>query len=314
MSSAAGGICFIMQKYKKVIACCAGVAVVFIWSGWITLSRYGMQSPLTPSDLTMLRYATALCCVLPLLLRYDWKKHSLFQWLVVGLGVGFPYTMLSFYGLKTIGAAHAGVLVNGMLPVFGAGVAYFFFSQKISYLRYLAIVLVFASNAIMAGSDVVHPELLGGLLMLVGAAVVYTAHMTGIRLWKVHFKDVLVMVPLVNVVLFLPFFLLQQPSSFGQISVSELAVQAVYQGIVVNIVALMCVAYSIHHLGTIVVSLFMAFVPVVTAVFGWMFLGEILSGGELFGIGGCTTGLIIYGLGNSDYLKPLLRTIMTCRS
>lgn len=47
-----------MQKYKKVIACFAGVAVVFIWSGWITLSRYGMKTPLTPSDLTMLRYAT----------------------------------------------------------------------------------------------------------------------------------------------------------------------------------------------------------------------------------------------------------------
>ena len=109
--------------------------------------------------------------------------------------------------------------------------------------------------------------------MLVGAAVVYTAHMTGIRLWNVHFKDVIVMVPLVNVVLFLPVFLLQ-PTSLDQIKISELTVQAVYQGIVVNIVALMCVAYAIHHLGTIVVSLFMSFVPVITAVFGWVFLGR----------------------------------------
>ena len=301
-----------MQKYKKVIACCAGVAIVFIWSGWITLSRYGMQTPLSPSDLTMLRYATALCCVLPILLRCDWKKHSLFQWLVVGLGVGFPYTMLSFYGLKTIGAAHAGVLVNGMLPVLGTVTAYYFFSQKISYLKYLAIVLIFVSNAIMAGSDVVRPEMLGGVMMLVGAAVSYTAHMTGIRLWNVHFRDVVVMVPVVNVVLFLPFFLLQS-SSLGLISVSELAVQAVYQGVVVNVVALMCVAYAIHHLGTIVVSLFMSFVPVVTAVFGLIFLGEVLNGVELFGIAGCTIGLLIYGAGGPDSLRLLLRKVTAHR-
>jgi drug/metabolite transporter (DMT)-like permease len=301
-----------MQKYKKVIACCAGVAVIFIWAGWITLSRYGMKTPLTPSDLTMLRYATALCFVSPLLLWYDWKKHSLSQWLVVGLGVGFPYTLLSFYGLKTIGAAHAGVLVNGMLPVLGTIAAYFIFSQKISYLKYLAIILIFVSNAMMAGGDVVRPEMLGGFLMLVGAAVVYTAHMTGIRLWNVHFKDVIVMVPLVNVVLFLPFFLLQ-PTSFDQIEISELAVHAVYQGIVVNIVALMCVAYAIHHLGTIVVSLFMSFVPVVTAVFGWIFLEENLNGMQLLGIAGCTTGLLIYGLGAADSLRLLLRAIRSGR-
>ena len=301
-----------MQKYKKVIACCAGVAVVFIWSGWITLSRYGMKTPLTPSDLTMLRYATALFFVSPLLLRYDWKKYSLFQWLVVGLGVGFPYTMLSFYGLKMIGAAHAGVLVNGMLPVLGTMAAYFIFSQKISYLKYLAIILIFVSNVMMSGGDVVRPEMLGGLLMLVGAAVVYTAHMTGIRLWNVHFKDVIVMVPLVNVVLFLPFFLLQ-PTSFDQIQISELAVQAVYQGIVVNIVALMCVAYAIHHLGTIVVSLFMSFVPVVTAVFGWIFLGENLNGMELLAIAGCTTGLLIYGVGAPNSLRLLLRATRSGR-
>lgn len=301
-----------MQKYKKVIACFAGVAVVFIWSGWITISRYGMKTPLTPSDLTMLRYATALCFVSPLLLWYDWKKHSLFQWLVVGLGVGFPYTLLSFYGLKTIGAAHAGVLVNGMLPVLGTVAAYFIFSQKISYLKYLAIILIFVSNVMMAGGGVVRPEMLGGLLMLVGAAVVYTAHMTGIRLWNVHFKDVIVMVPLVNVVLFLPFFLLQ-PTSFDQIKISELAVQAVYQGIVVNIVALMCVAYAIHHLGTIVVSLFMSFVPVITAVFGWVFLGENLNGVELLGIAGCTTGLLIYGVGAPNSLRLLLRATRSGR-
>ncbi|WP_157488457.1 hypothetical protein [Desulfobacter postgatei] len=56
-----------------------------------------------------------------------------------------------------------------MLPVLGTIAAYFIFSQKISYFKYLAIILIFVSNAMMAGGDVVRPEMLGGLLMLVGA-------------------------------------------------------------------------------------------------------------------------------------------------
>ncbi len=71
----------------------------------------------------------------------------------------------------------------------------------------------------------------------------------------------------------------------------------------------MCVAYAIHHLGIIVVSLFMSFVPVVTAVFGWIFLAENLNGMELLGIAGCTTGLFIYGVDASNSLRLLLRAI-----
>jgi len=66
---------------------------------------------------------------------------------------------------------------------------------------------------------------------------------------------------------------------------------------VVNVVALSCLAYAIRHLGTITVSLFMSFVPVITALFAWFFLGENLSGLEITGIVGCTTGLVVYSRG-----------------
>ena len=106
-----------MHTLKPMLA---AAAVVFIWSGWITLSRYGVHSSLEPADITLLRYWTALVVVAPLALRYPWRAHPLHRYQVLGLGVGFPYTMLSFYGLRVVRAAHAGVLVNGMLPVLGA--------------------------------------------------------------------------------------------------------------------------------------------------------------------------------------------------
>ncbi len=279
-----------MHTLKPMLA---AAAVVFIWSGWITLSRYGVHSSLEPADITLLRYWTALVVVAPLALRYPWRAHPLHRYLVLGLGVGFPYTMLSFYGLRVVRAAHAGVLVNGMLPVLGALAAWFLFRQRIGLHRYAAIGLIFLANGVMAGGRVLSPDRLVGVFILLAAACCYILHMTAIRLWRMDWRDVVVAVPVVNVVLFTPLWFVL-PSSLGGASLHDMAVQAVYQGVIVNVLALTAVAYAIRYLGTITVALFMSFVPVTTALLAWALLGEAPSGWETTGIVGCSLGLTLY--------------------
>lgn len=282
-----------MTNLRSYLAC---VFIVCAWSGWITISRYGVQSNLQPADITLIRYLTALLCVLPLVVRHRWARFKLHQYLVMGLGVGFPYTMTSFYGLKELKAAHAGVLVNGMLPVLGAVAAWFILRQRVSALRYAAIFLIFLANFVMAGGDTFSSHHSLGILLLLSAAVFYTAHMIAIRFWGFEWRDVLVTVPVVNTAIFLPlwFFL---PTSLGRASIGEIVSQAAYQGIIVNIIALMCSTYAIARIGTITVSIFMSFVPVSTALLAWLLLGEALNPWELVGITGCSLGLFIYGWG-----------------
>jgi drug/metabolite transporter (DMT)-like permease len=288
---------------KDMKAHLAGIALVCIWSGWIVVSRLGVQATLEPADITLLRYCTACIAALPLILRHDWGKFKPLHYLAVGLGVGFPYTILSFYGLRAIKAAHAGVLVNGMLPVLGLIVARLLFSQRINLLRYSAIALIFLSNMVMAGSDIFQVGHLRGIFLLLAAACVYMVHMTGIRQWGFDWRDVLVTVPVVNVILFIPLWFLF-PSALFQASFTEMALQSVYQGIVVNIIALMFVAYTIRRLGLITASLYMSFVPVVTAVFAWIFLGEHLIMREILGIAGCSAGLLLYARGQGPLRIP----------
>ncbi len=271
----------------------AATAMVMFWSGWITLSRHGVHTSLEPADITLLRYLTALVALLPLVLRYPWRKYPLHQYLIVGLGVGFPYTLCSFYGLKVLRAAHAGVLVNGMLPVLGAAAAWILFKQRIVIRRYLAIILIFFSNFIMTGGAVFTLDQIGGILMLLAAAVIYTGHMTGIRLYKMVWQDVIVIVPVVNVILFAPLWFLL-PHNLMRADLQDMAVQAIYQGLVINILAMICVAYAIRHIGTITVALFTSFVPVTTALLAWGLLGEALNPWEIAGIVGCSIGLGLY--------------------
>ena len=279
-----------MTIIRAHLAC---MLIVCIWSGWITISRYGVHSSLQPADITLLRYTTALIFVSPLILRHQWSKFSIHQYLLVGLGVGFPYTMASFYGLQELKAAHAGVLVNGMLPIFGAIAAWFVLSQTVSRMRYIGIAIVFIANFIMAGGDTFSPAHIGGIVLLLSAAIFYTIHMVCLKLWHFEWKDVLVTVPVVNVLIFLPLWFVF-PTNLFQAKPIDIISQSFYQGILVNIFALMCATYAIKHLGTITVSIYMSIVPVTTALLAWIILGEGLNNFEFAGIAGCSIGLFIY--------------------
>jgi drug/metabolite transporter (DMT)-like permease len=180
-----------------------------------------------------------------------------------------------------------------MLPVLGAVVAWLLFKQRLALHRYGAIALIFLSNGIMSGGSVFSLGQYGGIVLLLTAAACYTLHMTGIRLWRMSWRDVVVIVPVTNIVLFTPlwYFL---PSNLAGAPLKDIVVQAIYQGFIVNVLALMCVAYAIRHLGTITVALFMSFVPVTTAILAWGVLGEVLGIWEMVGIVGCSVGLLWY--------------------
>ena len=114
-------------------------------------------------------------------------------------------------------------------------------------------------------------------------------------------------VAVVNAVLFLPLWFVF-PRALFQADIKDIISQAVYQGILVNIVALMCSTYAIKHLGTITVSIFMSVVPVSTAIFAWFLLDENLNNYEIAGIIGCSIGLFIYGWGQLlETQKHILR-------
>ena len=271
----------------------AALLVVCIWSGWLTISRHGVHSSLEPADITLLRYWTAFCFVLPLVLRFDWRRFSWRQYLVIALGIGFPYTLLSFWGMESIRAAHTGVIVNGSLPVLGALASWYLFRQGISWRRIAAIVLLFIANMTMNGGGTWSSGQISGILILLLAACIYTMHITSIRLWSVSWKEVIVVVPTVNVLLFTPLWPFL-PSALFRSSWQDIAVQALYQGLIVNVLALMCGTYAIRYLGPVTVAMFMAMVPVTTAVLAWITLWEALNSWELAGIAGCSLGLLIY--------------------
>ncbi len=288
-----------------VLASVGALFITFVWSGWIILSRSGVHTSLTPEDLTLIRYGTATVFALPFTLRYNWKELTLWKAVIVALGCGFPYTMFSFYGLLSIKAANAGVIVNGLLPVFGVILAFIILGEKSTRRRIVAIVLILLANLIMMGDTVNNLATDGfGWLMLLGASFVFSSYMFLGKRWKFTTRDVLAFLPIINIVIFLPWWLLTS-SGIQEASLSDLALQASYQGILVSVVALLLTFYAIKHIGAMNLSIYFSFVPFITAILAWMILNEHLVLHEIVGISVCSFGLLLYALNPKFSLRKV---------
>jgi drug/metabolite transporter (DMT)-like permease len=284
---------------SRALGVLAGVAVVLIWSGWITLSRHGAAGGLTIYDMTALRFGTAALVTSPLWRKFPWRRVRVGAALVVALGCGFPYVLLTFFGLRTMGAASAGVVVNGSLPIASAWLGLACLKRRPRRAVWITAIAVLAANGCMISGGL--PALISdgaaaalGLACLLAAAFVLATYMTAVQAWGFAIPEVLVLVPFINAILFVPVWWLALPSSLATATLSQVAIQAAYQGVVVSVIALVLFTECVKRLGAIASSLFMAFVPACTAALAWWLLGEALSPWQLGGIALCSAALLYY--------------------
>ncbi|MEP0369205.1 MAG: DMT family transporter [Cyclobacteriaceae bacterium] len=277
----------------KLLAIFGAIFIVLVWSGWIILSRVGVQSSLTPADITILRFGVATLCTLPFSLTYDWKKVTLWKAVIVSLGCGFPYTMFVFNGLEVIKAANAGVIVNGLLPVFGAIFALWALGELTTRRKLVAILVILTANILMMGSPRNIGEEWFGWLMLVGASLVFSSYLFLGKRWGYTVKDVLAFLPLINMIIFLPIWWFSE-SGFSEATASSLVTQALYQGVLVSVITLILTFYAIQHIGAMTLSMFFSFVPFTTAILAWVLLKESLTLTEILAIILCSLGLLLF--------------------
>ncbi|MCC7270849.1 MAG: EamA family transporter, partial [Rhodocyclaceae bacterium] len=83
------------------------------------------------------------------------------------------------------------------------------------------------------------------------------------------------------------------PSTLAQAPVGEIALQAVYQGVLVVFVAMLLYVFAVRQLGAQTVALLMAFVPGLSALAAVPVLGEPLSLLTLAGLGAVTLGAVL---------------------
>lgn len=278
------------------IGLASALGVLLIWSSFLVFSRAGVQTTLTPGDITMLRFALAGAITIPFVWR--WWPRQLPVWgaaLMVLCGPGAVYSMLTFEGLARTSAAHGGVFTNGSLPLFTVLVVLIVTGLLPARAQLLALGVVVAGAVLFAAPGIAHSDgdTASGIMFLLSAAMLLSVYTFCLKYWRITPRQALVMVNVPNALLFLPVWALVLPSGLTQADPSMIIGQALFQALGPGFLAVILFTLSAEHLGPTATAGFSAAVPATAAMLAVPVLGETLSFLEWAGIGVVTVGLLL---------------------
>lgn len=278
---------------QEPLAVVTGLGLVIIWAGWYIVSRWGVQGTMTPADIALVRYVTAAAVTWPLFFFLKGRKMPWKPLCILVPTYGVAYIMPLYYGLQTTPVANAGVLFNGMLPILNGLLVWVMYKQGISRGKWLGIALLTLANACMFFSGLAAATLTWGWAMILFSTLMLSIYMT---VYRQHPLDYQVLIPVMawgNLLLFLPLFPLLE-SNLAAASLYEILLQGLFQGFLNQILVIGLIAFTVPRLGSVTTSVLYGFVPVLTAILGWLILMEELNWLEVIGIIGCTAGIVVY--------------------
>jgi drug/metabolite transporter (DMT)-like permease len=265
-----------------------GLAAASIWAGWSPITRLGVTTQLNAWDVAILRFGVAGVLLLPVVLqrglaldRIGWRGLALMIF-----GGGVPYVLLAATGLAFAPAHDQAALNPGTVPLFVALIAHIAVGEKLTALRKLGLALIAAGAVVIVGWYVASWSMsrtLGHMLGL-AAAFLWACFTVIMSNGKVDSLHAAALVATGSLLIYLPIYLAMFGTRLMLVAAPDLAVQTIYQGILVSIVSLVFYGSAMDILGTSGGAAFGALVPAMTGLFAIPLLGEWPNATDWFGM------------------------------
>jgi len=273
----------------------ASLGVLIIFSGFLVVSRFGATSSLTVFDMAALRFGVAGLCTIPVFFLVRWPRIPLWKAAVIAITSGAPFTLFVFGGMSYAPVAHGGIVINGAMPVFASLLAWAVFGVRLSGWR-IAGVLLIVLGVVATGWDALsfgEPGQWRGHLLFLGAAACNATFLTSVRGWGLTAFQSLIIVNGLNFLIYLPIWLLFLPSNLALAPWPEIALQAVYQGIVAAFFAAILIAHAARMLGGMRQAAMMSGAPALALLIAIPALGEIPSPISILGVCVVMAGILV---------------------
>jgi drug/metabolite transporter (DMT)-like permease len=255
-----------------------GLAAVCIWAGFIVVSRLGVRTSLTPWDVAAIRFTVAGTLLLPCAMRKGLALDRL-GWLGVAaivIGCGAPMVLLVNAGLLFAPAAHAGALFPGVMPLmvalFAAAILKETFGRQKSL--GLALIVVGAVGIVWGTGGTIGTVQNVGHLLFLAAGLAWAGYTVAMRRARLDGLHAAAIAAIASLVLYLPAYASIAGGRVFNAPLSDIALQAVVQGVLTAIVALLLYGRMIGLLGATRGAAFVALTPATTALLAIPVLGE----------------------------------------
>jgi len=266
------------EAIRPGLGVAAAVAVVFIWAGWLVATRAGATSTLTLYDITALRFGISGLVALPIVLWLKpWRGMPVHRMAALAMVAGTPYVLVAYAAFVYAPAAHGGIFMNGVLPALTLALAWLWFRERPHRLQLVgaALIIVAACLATQDAGGIAIPGAWRGDLLFLLAGLSFATYMVLSRLWNIRIPQLLLCVPVLNGLIYVPLWALLLPSNLATAPREQLLLQAIYQGLLPNLVGLLLVTVAVRHAGASLTAAFMTAVPALGTLLGMLFLDEI---------------------------------------
>lgn len=274
----------------------AGAAgIVVLWAGFILVGRSGVLHGLAAPDLIVLRYTTAALVLLPLWVyrgRPNLLRRPLVALAVLG---GLAYASFTYAGFALAPAAHAALLLPGLLPLATTVLAWRLLGEKpvaadwtanLGILAGLVLFVGFAHESARASWP--------GDLLLVAGSFCWALYGVLMRRWGVHPVETATAVAVFTAAAYLPVYWLWLPKGLGAASPGEIGLQIIYQGVIASVVQMLLYVRTVQLIGPARLTLAMALIAPLVALAAVSWLKEP-AGPPLLAAIGVTTISVWWG-------------------
>jgi drug/metabolite transporter (DMT)-like permease len=258
-----------------------------------------VTTSLGASDIAALRFGVAGLLLSPILVwrglardRLGWRGLAV----LIG-GQGAPYVLVAASGLQFAPARDQGALNPGSMPLFVTLIAATVLAEKLSVPRKLGLSLIFAGAVAIiswhpGSGDWSLSRTLGDALFLLAGFLTacFTVVMREAKLDPLHAAA---LVATGSLVIYLPIYLALYGPRPALLPLADIAVQAIFQGVLVTIVGVVLYGRAVAMLGASAGAAFGALVPALSALFAIPLLGEWPDRIDWLGIGLISGGVYL---------------------
>ena len=274
-----------------------GLSAVCIWAAFIVVSRLGVRTSLTPWDVAAIRFAVAGVLLSPYLVRKGLALDRL-GWTgvaAIAAGCGAPMVLLVNAGLLFAPAAHGGALFPGVMPLMVAILAAFFLGEAFTSRKIMGLILIVAGaiGIVWASGGTIGTHQNIGHLLFLGAGLAWACYTVAMRRARLDGLHAAAIAAGVSLAFYLPVYAVIARGSLLAAPVFDVALQAIVQGVLTAIVALLLYGRMVGLLGATAGAAFVALTPATTALLGIPVLGEWPSAIDWIAIAVISTGVYL---------------------
>jgi drug/metabolite transporter (DMT)-like permease len=278
----------------------AGLAAATIWGATLAMTRLGVApgGELGAQDMVLLRFAVPALLLLPVAWR-ALPHLRCRQWAALAVmlvGGGAPFLLLVGFALRDAGAAEAGALLPGTLPLWVTAASVLggmarparLPSSQVTGLGLMALAVLVVAGPASFGDGAGD-----GTLLLLMAGWLSAAYTIALRHAGLGALQATALVSLGSVLCFLPFYALAEEPGLARAAWDEIALHLAWQGGLSGLAAPIAFAAAVARLGVARAAAFAALSPVAAALFGLLLCGEWPDGLATLGLASATLGVVL---------------------